>query len=135
MKKYLAFAAVTALNLTAVLPAFAAGGGGSVQLCPQNASGLCELTIGTVITKGIELVLVVALILAFVFLVIGGIRWIMSGGDKQGTEAAKGTITAALIGLVIVFLAWALLNLIRGFFGGPQDNTFNLDSITVKGGK
>ena len=89
----------------------------SISICPSNAGKLCTLTLGTVVTTGIQAILVIALVLAFIFLVWGGIKWIMSGGDKAGTEAAKGTITAALIGLVIVFLAWAFLNLVQGFFG------------------
>lgn len=88
----------------------------SVSLCASGFEFLCTLTLGKVVTGGIQAILVVALVLAFIFLVFGGIKWIMSGGDKAGTEAAKGTITAALIGLVIVFLAWAFLNLITGFF-------------------
>ena len=55
--------------------------------------------------------------LAFFMLVIGGIRYITSGGDKAQTEAARGQITAALIGLVIVFAAWAIISLVNAFFG------------------
>jgi len=45
-------------------------------------------------------------------LIIGGIRWILSGGDKANTESARNQITAALIGLIIVFAAWALATLL-----------------------
>ena len=41
----------------------------------------------------------------------------MSGGDKANTEAARNQITAALVGLVIVFAAWAILTLVDTFFG------------------
>lgn len=59
---------------------------------------------------------VVAAIVFFFILVIGGIRWIASGGDKANTEAARAQITAALVGLVIVFAAWAIVALINTFF-------------------
>lgn len=50
-------------------------------------------------------------------LVTGGVRWITSGGDKAATEAARGQLTAALVGLVIVFSAWALVRIVGTFFG------------------
>ena len=65
----------------------------------------------------IRLVLVIAGLAFFFILVIGGIKWILSGGDKAHTEGARNQITAALVGLVIVFSAWAIIQLINTFFG------------------
>jgi hypothetical protein len=50
-------------------------------------------------------------------LLLGGMQWILSGGDKASTESARGKITAALIGLVIIFSAWAIATLINSIFG------------------
>ena len=75
------------------------------------------LSIGDIVSGLIRLIMVVAALVFFFILVIGGIRWIASGGDKAQTEAARGQITAALVGLVIVFAAWAILQLIKTFFG------------------
>lgn len=75
------------------------------------------LTFGQVIGAAIVLILIIAAIVFFFMLVIGGVRWISSGGDKTATEAARNQITAALVGLVIVFAAWAILQLIQVFFG------------------
>ena len=49
-------------------------------------------------------------------LIIGGIRWILAGGDEKAVASARGTITAALIGLVIVLVAFALIRLVEIFF-------------------
>ena len=76
-----------------------------------------ELTLGGIVAGLIRLILVIAALVFFFILVIGGIRWIASGGDKAQTEAARGQITAALVGLVIVFAAWAIVQLINTFFG------------------
>lgn len=65
----------------------------------------------------IGLILIIAALVFFFMLVIGGVQWIVSGGDKAATEAARGRITAALIGLVIVFAAWAIVKLIEQFLG------------------
>ena len=78
---------------------------------------LGDLTVGGIISGGIRLVLVIAAIVFFFILVVGGIRWIVSGGDKAQTETARSQITAALVGLVIVFAAWAIVQLINVFFG------------------
>jgi len=65
----------------------------------------------------IILVFVIAALVFFFMFIIGGIQWMTSGGDKAATEAARGRITAALIGLVIVFLVYAILNFINTFLG------------------
>jgi TRAP-type C4-dicarboxylate transport system permease small subunit len=92
----------------------------TISLTPAPDSGFSKLgtlTIPSLISGVIRLVIVVAAIIFFFVLVIGGIRWIASGGDKQQTENARNQITAALVGLVIVFAAWAILALIKVFFG------------------
>lgn len=81
------------------------------------AGSIEGITFSGIIRGLIQLLIVIAAIVFFFILVIGGIRWIMSGGDKANTEAARNQITAALVGLVIVFAAWAILNLIDAFFG------------------
>ncbi|OGM10801.1 hypothetical protein A2Z22_02855 [Candidatus Woesebacteria bacterium RBG_16_34_12] len=85
---------------------------------PANSGfeNLVNLSFGTLISAGIQLVLVVAAIVFFFILVLGGIKWITSGGDKGNTEAARNQITAALVGLVIVFAAWAIIQIIEQFF-------------------
>ena len=50
-------------------------------------------------------------------LLIGGIRWILAGGDEKAVSSARSTITAALIGLVIVLLSFAIIKLVEAFFG------------------
>ena len=89
-----------------------AGGGGGTNL----ATNLSTINLGTIISAVISLLLIVAAILFFFMLVIGGIRWIMSGGDKGATESARGQVTAALVGLVIVFAAWAIATFVGSLF-------------------
>ncbi len=91
----------------------------TISLTPapnSNFSSLGGLTIPNLISALIRLTVVIAAIVFFFILVIGGIRWIASGGDKGQTEAARNQITAALVGLVIVFAAWAIVALINTFF-------------------
>lgn len=72
---------------------------------------------GSLISAFIKLAMLLAALLTFVFLIWGGIQWITSGGDKSAYEAARGRITAALVGLAIVAASWAIMKLVESFFG------------------
>ena len=76
-----------------------------------------RFTVPNLIKTSITIVLIVAALLFFAMLVIGGIRWIMSGGEKGNVENARKQITNALIGLAIVFVAWAIVRLVAIVFG------------------
>ena len=57
-------------------------------------------------------------VLVFVFImIIGAIQWIISGGDKAGIEGARGKITNAIVGIVILFCLFAILRIVGDFFG------------------
>ena len=58
-----------------------------------------------------------AAIVLFLMLVFGGFRYLFSGGDAKKTEAAKGTITAAILGLVLIVAAYIILVMIKAFTG------------------
>lgn len=89
-----------------------------VNLSPTGAfNNLAQVNIATMISTIITLVLIVAAIIFFFMLIVGGIRWMLSGGDKAGAESARGQVTGALIGLVIVFAAWAIATLLGTLFG------------------
>ncbi len=51
--------------------------------------------------------------LALILLAIGGIQYMTSGGDKFAVESARGRITAAVVGLLVVFGAWLVINVIE----------------------
>lgn len=51
-------------------------------------------------------------ITAVIVLIIGGIKYITSGGDAKKVTSAKNTVLYAIIGLVISFLAFAIVNFV-----------------------
>ncbi len=105
------------------------------NFCPAGlGSNLCNLSIGAAIGGLISFIFVLAAIIALIFLLIGGIRWITSGGDKSNIEGARDSIIAAIVGLVIIFLSYVILNVVLHFlFGIDLLNTgFNIPTI---GGK
>ncbi|HWY79720.1 MAG TPA: hypothetical protein VNW29_05160 [Candidatus Sulfotelmatobacter sp.] len=94
----------------------------SVNPCASSGqfSKLCNLnanSIGPLVGAAVAFILVAAALIALFFLIWGGVRWITSGGDKAKVESARGTIIAAIIGLVISFLAFFILSLALSFFG------------------
>lgn len=100
-------------------PAFAQ----AVNLCPENSNNfnlLCQLkfdNIGVLIGKLITIILIVAIIVSLFFLIYGGIKWVLSGGDKTAVEGARNHIVAAIVGLVIALLAFFIVNFVGGLFG------------------
>jgi cytochrome bd-type quinol oxidase subunit 2 len=81
-------------------------------------------SIGTLLSSILNLVMLVAAILVFMYLILGGIEWITSGGDKGQTEKARNKITAAIVGLIVLAASYALLQLalsLLGFSGGIQE--------------
>ncbi|RWZ79416.1 MAG: hypothetical protein EOT04_01705 [Candidatus Chaera renei] len=50
--------------------------------------------------------------ISIIFVIIGGIRYIMSQGDAQNISRAKNTILYALVGLVVVTSAFFIVQIV-----------------------
>lgn len=74
-------------------------------------------TFGNLISFVLRAVLAIGALLVFGYLVMGGIEYITSGGEKGKTESARNKITAAVVGLIILAASWAILNLALSFLG------------------
>lgn len=80
---------------------------------------------GVATIKGIEAifenVITVALafagIVLFVMFLTGGFRYLTAGGDAKATEAARGTLTHAIAGLVVLVLAYIIIQFISVITG------------------
>ena len=51
-------------------------------------------------------------VIAVIMLIIGGIKYVISGGDSKKVTDAKNTVLYAIIGLVIAVLAFAIVNFV-----------------------
>ena len=51
-------------------------------------------------------------ILAVVFIIYGGVMYTTSAGDQAKVKKAKDTIMNGVIGLVVAFLAFAIVNFV-----------------------
>ncbi len=96
----------------------------AVQITPEPPSDI-QLTpgqgtltdIAPIISGAVQLILVVAGLIAFVYLLLGGIKWITSGGDSAAVGKAGSQMMQAVIGLIVVFAAWGLMVLIESITG------------------
>ena len=110
------------------VPAFAQA---SVNPCanPEGiAKTLCALggDKGANIAKTVQNIViffvVLAVLIALLWLLYGGIKWITSRGEKDQVEAARNHIIAAIIGLIVIFLAIFIVTIILSAFGlGLED--------------
>jgi choline-glycine betaine transporter len=55
--------------------------------------------------------------LATLLLTVGGVRYLLAGGDPGALEKAKGTITAALAGYALAALAPVLVTVLQHIVG------------------
>lgn len=56
-------------------------------------------------------------IAALAMLIVGGFRFLTSGGDPKATEAARNTMTYAFLGIILLIGAWLILKILEAITG------------------
>jgi len=114
--------------LAAVAPVFAE----TIKLQPSSDTfkDLTALTVPNMVSGAISMVMLVVALVFFFMLIWGGLKWVMSQGEEKAVAGARAQITNALVGLAIVFAAWAIMQLIDVVFNvqilqGIDIPTFN----------
>ena len=80
----------------------------TVQDCEKTGDG----SFGFLVQRIINIFSVVVGAVSVIMIIIGGFRYIISGGDSNGVGAAKNTILYAIVGLVIVIFAQLIVRFI-----------------------
>lgn len=89
--------------------------GGSPQtVCNVRADSLSD--IGPILAAVVEILLRISALVAVIFVIVGGVKYITSQGEPERLKQALGTIVNALIGLVIAITATAFITFIGGRF-------------------
>src|SRR5256885_12170957 len=90
------------------------------SLCPTGGgvdySPLCGIQVGGLAGPIITVIILLAFFGSLFFLILGGIRWIMSSGDRGKVEQARSTIIAAIVGMIIALLSYFIVNLLVQYF-------------------
>jgi Type IV secretion system pilin len=110
----------------------------AAQICPKGGdfNRLCNLKpeeIGTYVGNVVTLLFVIAIMTALIFLVWGGVRWAMSGGDKAKIQSGRDTVVSAGVGLVIALLSFLILNSVTYFVLGKSITDIKFP--TLQGGQ
>lgn len=133
MKKlFISASGLLAYSLSA-LPAFA----DSVADPCNNASSpvsqaLCSLAnndLGKTLQNTVVFFVILTVIIALLYLIYGGVKWITSKGEKTEVEAARNHIIAAIVGLIVVVLAVFIVSIVLAAFG-IKFNQLTIPNIT-----
>lgn len=131
VQKLITTVSATSLYLSVATLAFADS---TVKLCPQGSmfNSLCKTSSAdpqTLLSRILNILLLLGAVAALVFLIIGGFKWITAGGDKTKVEAARNTIVGAIIGLVVVFLSFFVINFVFKLLTGNDIGSFTLPAL------
>lgn len=84
----------------------------------EPAGGYGVGDIGNILVSLVNLALYAAGALAVIFLIIGGLKYVLSAGEPAKLSSAKQTILYAIVGLIIAITAAAIVNfVIKGPLG------------------
>jgi hypothetical protein len=107
------FLSVTAIGAQESQKAFeACDANPSASVCQERGQNVLPNRIEDVI----NLLLYIIGIASVLVIIIGGIRYVVSGGDPSAITSAKNTIIYAVIGLVVAVLSYAIVNFVLGRF-------------------
>ena len=71
-----------------------------------------DARVSEIVLRVINIALAVAGLIAVLFLIIGGFRYVTSAGNEETAEQAKKIITNAIIGIVIIILSFVIVRVI-----------------------
>ena len=90
-----------------------------------GASGNLQSSVGTIINFVTGFFAVIAVIA----IIIGGVQYMTSTGDAPKVQKAKNTILYAVIGLIIVILAFVIVNWVINMVGKESETSAILPQI------
>ncbi len=110
-KKLAGFAASLALAATIALPSIASAaltendlGINAINNSIQLSSGDVRQTTAKIITAALGFLGIIAVVIVL----LGGFKYMISGGNEEKTTEAKNLIVSGIIGLAIILSAWAI---------------------------
>jgi hypothetical protein len=115
---FITILAFMAINILLVAPSYAAdlsiqGGANSAKGADQVTNLFGSSGIFSTITNTLLFILGA---ISVIMIIIGGLRYVISGGDSSAVSAAKNTILYAIVGVIVAILAYAIINFVIGSF-------------------
>ncbi len=78
--------------------------------------GIVNISADTLLANALNTVYLVCGILAIIVIIVAGYFYVTSSGNATNVEKAKNAIISAVIGLIIVLLAFVITNFLTGRF-------------------
>ena len=76
-------------------------------------------TLGGLVNVLLPNILIIAGIICFLAVIVTGLKVIQSSGDAKAQEGSKGALTAAIVGLIIIFGAYFFVQIFETIVGIP----------------
>ena len=119
MNKLFAITFVSLVFLFVLLvPTLAQNLGGELINETAAAADIGGANLPTILGKIFKIVLSVLGLIALVIIIVAGIQWMTSGGIPEKIKKARALLSAGLIGLLIIILAYAMVSFIISSLGG-----------------
>jgi len=80
-----------------------------------------------VFARILNVAVTLAVLALFVMMVVGGFKFLTSGGDQKATASAQQTMTYAIAGIALMAIAFLIFRLIE-FFTGVKITIFTIHS-------
>ncbi len=111
---------------------------GTVAPPPGSQFATGPNALGILFSNAIMIFILVAGLIALIYLLWGALDWIVSGGDKEKLLKARKKIQNAIIGLLVIFAALVIFNVLVGMVLGGKiiqstGNGFQFTLPTVGG--
>lgn len=90
---------------------------GQNAICSDVPSSNPLLGPGGLLIKVTNIVTVIAGIAAVIMIIIGGLQFVLSGGDSKRAESARNTILYSVVGLVVIVLARFIIEFVVSRIG------------------
>jgi len=82
-----------------------------------NPAGSNFSSLASIVNVFVTPILTIAGIALFLFIVVSGFKFMTSGDDPKAKDSAKGQLTSAIIGFVIIFSAYWIVQIVASIFG------------------
>lgn len=78
----------------------------------QGSAGLSDVSLGYIVASVIRAALALLGLIFLIIIVFAGYRWMTASGNEESVQKAQSSIKRAIIGLVIVILAYAITSFV-----------------------
>lgn len=121
-----AFLLVAMVALPVMVPEMAGAQANEQALCEGSggtwAGGKCTTpgstrTVAGTLRQVINIIIFIVGAVSVLMVVIGGFRYAVSGGDQSSITSAKNTILYAIVGVIVAFASFAIVNFVLDNIG------------------